>query len=104
MAFSTAAEGKAYAKGRMDERKMLTTMSSPGPAKAFNPIRQGEGMPPSNTRFRSFAERWVIARADKFRTDHIEEDTWRSIQDARRAYKQVEAVGRMVVDDDIRQF
>jgi hypothetical protein len=56
--------------------------------------------PPSDTRFRSFAERWLIERAGTFRADRIDEDTWRSIQDAKRAYKQCQAVGRTISSDE----
>jgi hypothetical protein len=55
--------------------------------------------PKSDQRFRSFAERFMIERASTFRADHIDEDTWKCILDAKRAYKQIEAMGRTVSDD-----
>ena len=56
--------------------------------------------PLSDQRFRSFAERFMIERASTFRPDKIGEDTWTCILDAKRAYKQIEAVGRTVENDD----
>jgi len=53
----------------------------------------------SDSRFRSFAERYLIERAAHFRQDHIDIDTWSCIMDAKRAYKQIEAVGCTVSDD-----
>jgi hypothetical protein len=55
--------------------------------------------PLSDQRFRSFAERFMIERASTFRPDKIDVDTWRCIMDAKRAYKQIEAVGRTIEDD-----
>lgn len=95
MAFSTKEEGRAYAKGRQDERKAVLMGASP-----IATPKEGSLLPPSNTRFRSFAERYLIERATHFRADHIDEDAWRCIQDARRAYKQIEAVGRTVRNDN----
>jgi hypothetical protein len=54
----------------------------------------------SHQRFRSFAERYMIERASTFRADHIDEDTWRCVMDAKRAYKQIEAVGCTITDDN----
>lgn len=54
---------------------------------------------PSDMRFRSFAERYTIERASTFREAYLMEDTWRCIQDAKRAYKQIEAVGRTIAEE-----
>lgn len=56
---------------------------------------------PSNARFRSFAERYVCARAEFFRVppkEHME-DQWLCIQDARRAYDMIKQTGRNILDD-----
>jgi hypothetical protein len=53
----------------------------------------------SDQRFRSFAERFMIERASTFRQDKIDEDTWKCILDAKRAYKQIEAVGRSITEE-----
>ena len=39
------------------------------------------------TRFRSFAERYVIERASGFKSDN---DAWTAVQDAMRVYKMIE--------------
>ena len=41
------------------------------------------------TRFRSFAERYVIERASSFRVGHEKEDAWSAIKDADRIYKMI---------------
>jgi len=56
-------------------------------------------LPYSDPRFRSFAERYLIERASTFRTDKIDEDTWKCILDAKRAYKQIEQVGRNIANN-----
>lgn len=104
MAYSDPAERKAYAKGRADERKATivqgaaitgrlaykANMSSPGPV----------GDPrPSDQRFRSFAERYLIERAGTFRADNIAADTWQAILDAKRAYNMIKEVGRNAEND-----
>jgi len=61
-----------------------TKMSSAGPP----------GPMPSDQRFRSFAERFLIERAGTFRADHIAEDTWLCVQDAKRAYNMIAQAGR----------
>lgn len=42
--------------------------------------------PPPTDRFRSFAERYIIARAASFRTGHELEDGWHAVQDAKKLY------------------
>lgn len=48
---------------------------------------------PDSDKFRSFAERYVIERADSFRTGFEKEDGWEAIQTARSLYKMIEGVG-----------
>ena len=44
------------------------------------------------TRFRSFAERYVVARAQYFRTDIDEmEDAWITVDRAKKIYKHIHA-------------
>lgn len=54
----------------------------------------------SDTRFRSFAERFVAARCHLFRQEQIAEDTWACIKDAERAYKMVRMVGFNAFEDE----
>ena len=61
----------------------------------------------SDQRFRSFAERYLVARAQYFRNDPhgLAEDTWNCILDAKRAYQMIERTGRNIApDDDIFTF
>ena len=58
-------------------------------------------LPSSDQRFRSFAERYLIERVRMFRPDKIDEDTWACILDAKRAYKQIKAVGRSITEEQI---
>lgn len=54
----------------------------------------------NETRFRSFAERYVIARAPSFRYGHEEEDQWTCLLNAKSAYRKIEAMGRGVTNED----
>lgn len=54
---------------------------------------------PSNARFRSFAERWVVERARGFTEATITNDTWTAIQQAKTAYNMIKEVGRNLTDD-----
>lgn len=57
---------------------------------------------PSDQRFRSFAERYMIARAHLFRvglSDHTE-DQWECIMDAKRAYAMINRVGQNIDPED----
>lgn len=57
---------------------------------------------PSDQRFRSFAERYMIARAHLFRvamSDHTE-DQWACIMDAKRAYAMIQRVGQNIEPED----
>ena len=92
MAFSTKEETRAYAKGRADERKLVQVgtswaqMSGPGPTGAL--VRKSD-------------QRFMIERASHFRSDQLDKDIWHCIMDAKRAYKQIEAIGRTIYDDAI---
>lgn len=57
---------------------------------------------PSDQRFRSFAERYMIARAHLFRvpmSDHTE-DQWACIMDAKRAYAMIQRVGQNIEPEE----
>jgi hypothetical protein len=60
--------------------------------------QQGTRGRPSDARFRSFAERFMIARAHLFRADPpgLAEDTWTCILDAKRAYHMIERTGQNI--------
>lgn len=53
---------------------------------------------PSDQRFRSFAERYMICRAHLFRVPAAEhaEDQWACIMDAKRAYAMIERTGQNI--------
>lgn len=57
---------------------------------------------PSDQRFRSFAERYMIARANYFRQDPegLAEDTWTCILDAKRAYAMIARTGENIEPED----
>jgi hypothetical protein len=44
-------------------------------------------------RFRSFAERYVIERAQSFTVGHEQEEAWRALLDAKSLYMQVKGMG-----------
>lgn len=56
----------------------------------------------SDPRFRSFAERWMVARCGLFRTDPhgLAEDTWTTILDAKRAYAMIKRTGLSIEPED----
>lgn len=64
--------------------------------------QQGTRGKPSDQRFRSFAERFMIARAHLFRVDPAElaEDTWTCIMDAKRAYHMIARAGQNIEPED----
>lgn len=64
--------------------------------------QQGTRGKPSDQRFRSFAERYMVARCHLFRTDMSEhtEDQWACILDAKRAYQMIKEVGRNIEPED----
>lgn len=53
---------------------------------------------PSNVRFRSFAERYVVERCRDWREDQIDARAWEAILQARSIYNKVKEVGRTVTD------
>lgn len=64
-----------------------------------------EGWRPNNmaydtekTRFRSFAERYVIARASHWKPGEEDTDAWAAIQDAKRVYHQI-----ALASDDVQE-
>lgn len=66
-----------------------------------NPAQGSRGKP-SDARFRSFAERFMIARAHLFRADPkgLAEDTWSCILDAKRAYHMIARTGQNIEPED----
>lgn len=64
--------------------------------------QQGTRGKPSDARFRSFAERFMIARAHLFRADRdgLAEDTWSCILDAKRAYSMIRRTGENIEPED----
>lgn len=81
-------------------------------ANGISPVQQGNaniGAPqqgtrgkPSDQRFRSFAERFLIARAHLFRADAegLAEDSWQCILDAKSTYLKIKEVGKNVEPED----
>lgn len=51
-------------------------------------------------RFRSFAERYVVARAPSFRAAHEKEDAWLAVEDAKRIYLQIGETGDRAFADN----
>lgn len=56
----------------------------------------------SDQRFRSFCERYLVARAHFFRQDPqgLVEDTWSCILDAKRAYAMIRRTGENLEPED----
>lgn len=87
-----------------------------------NPVKMGSALPaavqhnpaaqggpthanvkkPSDQRFRSFAERYVIARAHYFRQEPelLLEDSWSCILDAKRLYAMIARTGQNIEPED----
>lgn len=59
------------------------------------------GMESNEQRFRSFAERYVIARAATFRAGQEDEDGWAAALVAKSLFRKMEAMGRGVTKEDI---
>lgn len=59
-------------------------------------------MPKSDPRFRSFCERYFVARASYFRQepDGLANDTWTCILDAKRAYAMIKRTGENIDPED----
>lgn len=62
----------------------------------------GNTKKPSDQRFRSFAERFVVARAGYFRQDPegMAEDSWACILDAKRVYAMIERTGQNIEPEE----
>lgn len=58
---------------------------------------------PSDPRFRSFVERYVIERARLFRADPDghNEDLWTAMLDAKRAYSLIRRMGQHLETEDL---
>ncbi len=54
---------------------------------------------PSNQRFRSFAERYIIERCRDWPQREVDERTWAAILEAKSIYNKVKEVGRTLGDD-----
>lgn len=50
-------------------------------------------------RFRSFAERYIVARAEHFKPGHEKEDGWDAILQAKTLYKSIEKVGNGLANE-----
>lgn len=85
-----------------------TGMGAPysGPLSPINPNvgqpAQANVKKPSDQRFRSFAERYMIARAHLFRVPAAEltADTWECVMDAKRAYAMIERAGQNIEPEE----
>ena len=53
------------------------------------------------TRFRSFAERYVIERASTFKSDTEMQDAWSAVERAKSIYKHIENVAEVEACKDI---
>jgi hypothetical protein len=64
--------------------------------------QQGTKGMPSDQRFRSFAERYLVARAHLLTADPqaLDEETWRMIQSARTAYRMIDQVGKGPIEPE----
>jgi hypothetical protein len=78
---------------------MQTPIPPPLPVQAPMAATAEPNKVPSNTRYRSFAERYVIERASTFRPGHEDEDAWMAAMRAKTAYNMIKEVGRTVKDD-----
>lgn len=56
---------------------------------------------PSDPRFRSFAERYIITRSAMFRPGHEAEDSWNCLLDAKRIYAMVRRTGESILDSGL---
>lgn len=59
-----------------------------------------DGQVPSNTRFRSFCERYIIERCRDWKEGEIDERAWATILEAKSIYNKVKEVGRTVTGDN----
>ena len=76
------------------------TMGATGAAGPVGPVGVSSSKQRSDTRFRSFAERFMVERAKFFRADAkgLQEDIWKCVLDAKSAYAMIERVGRSVAE------
>lgn len=68
----------------------------------YEPRRATVAIESNETRFRSFAERYVIARAPSFRPGLEEEDQWTCMLNAKSAYKKIAAMGQGITAEELR--
>ena len=84
-------------------RKVLPPGWTPiGP---YGPPANGTVGPPTvndteKTRFRSFAERYVIERASSFKEDTEQNDAWKAILQAKTVYKMIHGIANTLTMDD----
>jgi hypothetical protein len=60
---------------------------------------ENEQQAQSNTRFRSFAERYIVERCRDWKESEIDERAWEAILQARSIYNKVKEVGRTLGPD-----
>jgi hypothetical protein len=53
-----------------------------------------------DTRFRSFAERFLIERLSRFDQEALEEDIWKCIMEAKNAYSKIRLISETLNDED----
>jgi hypothetical protein len=68
--------------------------TSPNVAKSTD-----EQQAPSNARFRSFAERYLVERCRDWKESEIDDRAWEAILQARTIYNKVKEVGRTLGSD-----
>ena len=56
------------------------------------------------TRFRSFAERYVIERANTFKVETEMEDAWNAVERAKAIYKHIENVAMVEANKDLQGY
>lgn len=70
--------------------------AGPSPVTAQAEVRRRQ----SDQRFRSFAERYLIARATFLRPSHELEDGWKVLLDAKSLYAMIRRTGENIDPDD----
>lgn len=68
-----------------------------GPAGASG-VLADDSKSPSNARFRSFAERYIIERCRDWKQGEIDEQAWAAILEAKSLYSKVREVSRTIND------
>lgn len=92
----------------MVRRPIYLKMGNVGGQATMSPVNPNTGQPAhvsrqkSDTRFRSFAERWMVARAHLMTPDRerLAEETWLAIMDAKRAYNMIRSAGENIDPED----